>query len=190
MKNISRIIGKVKHIIFWMRILSSSEMKKAAIYAQYFGVRMGKNVRVTGVLNFPTESFLIDIGDNVTLTNNVTFHTHDGGVGVLRHELKGINVFGKIRVGNNVFIGSGATILPNVQIGNNVVVGASAVVTKNVPDNVVVAGNPAKVICTLEEYKEKALIKGLFVHNNRPLERQMEILESMSKKKNLTDSEL
>ena len=42
-----------------------------------------------------------------------------------------------------------------VEVGNNVIIGAGSVVTKNVPSNVVVAGNPAKVVCTLEEYYEK-----------------------------------
>lgn len=49
-------------------------------------------------------------------------------------------------IGNNVWIGGSVTILPGVTIGNNVTVGAGAVVTRDVPDNVVVAGNPAKVI--------------------------------------------
>lgn len=48
--------------------------------------------------------------------------------------------------------------MPNVTIGNDVIIGANSTVTKNIPDGVVVAGSPAKVICTLEEYlnKEKA----------------------------------
>lgn len=49
-------------------------------------------------------------------------------------------------IGDNVWIGGSATILPGVTIGNNVVVGAGSVVTKSFPDNVVIAGNPAKVI--------------------------------------------
>jgi len=55
-----------------------------------------------------------------------------------------------IAFGNNVWIGGSAIICPGVMIGNNVVIAAGAVVTKNVPDNVVVGGNPAKVIKTIE----------------------------------------
>ena len=54
-----------------------------------------------------------------------------------------------------MFIGANATVLPGVCIGNNSVVGANSVVTKNVPENTVVAGNPARVVCTLAEFKEK-----------------------------------
>lgn len=51
-----------------------------------------------------------------------------------------------ITIGNNVWIGGSAVIIPGVTIGDNVVIASGAVVTKDVPDNVVVGGNPAKVI--------------------------------------------
>ena len=51
-----------------------------------------------------------------------------------------------ITIGNNVWIGGNATICPGVTIGNNVVIAAGAVVTKSFPDNVVIGGNPAKII--------------------------------------------
>lgn len=55
-----------------------------------------------------------------------------------------------IVIGNNVWLGGGAIVLAGVTIGENSVVGAGAVVTKDVPPNVVVAGNPARTIRTLE----------------------------------------
>ena len=58
-------------------------------------------------------------------------------------------------MGDNVFVGAITTILPGVQIGNNVIIGAGSVVTRSIPDNMVAAGNPAKVICSLEDYKSK-----------------------------------
>ncbi|WP_417291346.1 sugar O-acetyltransferase [Corallibacter sp.] len=54
-----------------------------------------------------------------------------------------------ITIGNNVWIGGNATICPGVTLGNNVVVGSGAVVTKSFPDDVVIAGNPAKIIKTI-----------------------------------------
>ena len=55
-----------------------------------------------------------------------------------------------VRIGNDVWIGGNATILPGVTIGNNVVIAAGAVVTKDVPDNTLIGGVPAKVIKTIE----------------------------------------
>ena len=64
-------------------------------------------------------------------------------------------IYGPIRIGSNCFIGARTTILPNVTIGNNTIIGANSLVNKDIPDNVVAAGNPCKVICTLDEYRKK-----------------------------------
>ena len=58
-------------------------------------------------------------------------------------------------IGDNVFIGQGSIILPNTKIGNNVIIGAGSVVAKDVPDNVVIAGNPWRVLCSFDEYIER-----------------------------------
>jgi acetyltransferase-like isoleucine patch superfamily enzyme len=70
-------------------------------------------------------------------------------------ELINGDLFGKIKVGNNVSIGDNVTILPGVTIGNNVIVATGAIITKSVPDGVVVAGVPAKIIETVDEYYNK-----------------------------------
>lgn len=62
---------------------------------------------------------------------------------------------GGIQIGNNVFIGMKTTILKGVHVGNNVIIGANSLVNKNIPDNCVVAGNPARVIMPLDKYYEK-----------------------------------
>ena len=54
-----------------------------------------------------------------------------------------------------MFIGAGTIVLPRVEIGNRVVIGAGSVITKSIPENSVVVGNPAKAICTYDEYMEK-----------------------------------
>ena len=73
--------------------------------------------------------------------------------------LIGYTKIGKIKIGDNVFIGANATVLPNVTIGNNSIIGANSVVTKAPPDNVVVAGNPAKIICDVDSYRNKNEVK-------------------------------
>ena len=94
--------------------------------------------------------YLISIGDNVTITG-VKLLTHDASL----KKKTGYTKIGKIHIGNNVFVGWGCTILPNTTIGDNVVVGAGSVVAKDIPDNVVVIGNPLRVLCTYDEYVEK-----------------------------------
>ena len=68
---------------------------------------------------------------------------------------------GRVNIGDNVFIGAESVVLPGVTIGNNVIVGANSTVTHDIPDNTVVAGTPAKLICTLDDYlnKEKERMK-------------------------------
>lgn len=88
----------------------------------------------------------IDIGDNVMLAPNVQIYTAGHPVGVKERVEEGIEFGLPIKIGNNVWIGGGAIICPGVSIGDNSVIGAGSVVTKDVPDNVVAAGNPCKVI--------------------------------------------
>ena len=119
------------------------------------GMTVGKNFgRLNGVILDPSHCWLITIGDNVTLAPRVHILCHDASTkGFL-----GYTKIGRVDIGNNVFIGAETVVLPGVTIGNNVIVGANSTVTHDVPDGVVVAGSPARIICTLEEYlaKERA----------------------------------
>ena len=116
------------------------------------GMKVGKNFnRQQGCFIDPTHCWLIEIGNDVTFSIRVTILAHDASTKQVVNYVK----IGKVCIGDNVFVGANSTILAGVNIGNNVVVGANSVVTRDVPDNCVVAGNPAKVLCTLDEYKEK-----------------------------------
>lgn len=78
-----------------------------------------------------------------------------GGGNAVRRLHPDFDCFGKVTIGDYVYIGSGALIMPGVTIGNNVLVAAGSVVSKSIPDNSVVAGNPARIICSVEDYYER-----------------------------------
>lgn len=114
------------------------------------GLKVGNNFnRQQGCFIDPTHCFLIEIGNNVTFSIRVTLLAHDASTKIVT----GYTKIGKIKIGNNVFIGANSTVLPNINIDDNVVVGANSVITKDIPSNCVVAGNPARVICSLNEFK-------------------------------------
>jgi sugar O-acyltransferase (sialic acid O-acetyltransferase NeuD family) len=85
------------------------------------------------------------VGDCVLINWNSTIG-HDALVGACCVVYPGANVGGFARLGEEALIGSGAQVLPGVSIGARAVVGAGAVVTHDVPDDVVVVGNPAKIL--------------------------------------------
>jgi acetyltransferase-like isoleucine patch superfamily enzyme len=113
-------------------------------YLRRQGVKIGQNCRIQ-TMEFSTEPYLIEIGNNVRIAHGTLFITHDGAVNVFREELNG-GIFGKINIGNNVFIGINSIVLLNTTIGNNCIIGAGSVVRGTFPDNSVIVGNPAKVI--------------------------------------------
>lgn len=116
---------------------------------------MGEDVRIYGRVQWSTEPWIISIGNHVHITNAVEFITHDGGTLILRHLTPDLEITKPITIGDYVYIGTHAIILPGVTIGNNCIVAAGAIVTKDVPDNSVVAGVPARRIKSLDEYYNK-----------------------------------
>ena len=116
------------------------------------GLVVGHNfVRMHGTILDPSHCWLIKIGNNVTLAPRVHVLAHDASL--CRH--LGYARIGNVMIGDNVFVGAESVILPNVTIGENSIIGANSTVSRDIPANVVAAGSPAKVICTLDEYLEK-----------------------------------
>lgn len=124
-------------------------------YARFQGVTIGKGCQIQKV-SFGTEPYLVEIGDYVQITRGTKFFTH-GAAWVFRKKYPKIDFFGKIKIGDNVYIGNNALIMPGATIGNNVIVAAGAVVTKSIPDGSIVGGNPAKIIGSINDFEKRML---------------------------------
>lgn len=147
------------HLINFRKLFWSSE--RYIKYLRSLGVEIGDRVQIVSPNHTRLDimrPWMLKIGSDVIITAGVTILTH-GADGLVVKGKYGdlIGSSGMVTIGNNVFIGVNSTILKSTKIGNNVIIGANSLVTKDVPDNVVVAGNPAKIIMTIEEYREKRL---------------------------------
>ncbi len=124
---------------------------------------MGVEIGQGTVAFAPTMTFLdvsrpwlLTIGEHVQITKGVTVLTHGYDWSVLKGVYGEIlGSAGKVTIGNNVFLGMNSTVLKGVTIGDNVIIGANSLVNKDIPSNCVVAGNPCRVIMSLEEYHQK-----------------------------------
>lgn len=147
----------IKRLIFKLQLRVAGAYKRAKLYQKKYGMKIGNNCVIWGSVDFGSEPYLITIGDHVEITDNVRFITHDGGVLVLNNMrvLQNADVFGKISIGNNVFIGLNSIILPGTIIEDNVVIGAGSVVRGHLKKNSVYAGVPVRRIKSIEEYAEK-----------------------------------
>lgn len=145
----------VKKLIYREKADSNSYVK----HLRKIGVRIGDRT----IIYSPTKScidttrpWLLEIGDDVKITEGVTILTHGYDWCVLQKKYNEVlGSAGKVKIGNNVFIGMKTTILKNVEIGDNVIIGANSLVNKNIPSDVVVAGNPARIVMSIEEYYQK-----------------------------------
>lgn len=147
-------------------------------YARSIGVKIGEDCRLLNIRSgtFGSEPYLISLGNHVTVTSGVRFVTHDGGVWVFRQDHPDIDVFGLITIKDNVFIGMDSIILPGVTVGTNSIIGAGAIVTKSIPAESVAVGVPARVIKTIDEYRESISNRTFYIRSLPP-EKRRAILE-------------
>jgi maltose O-acetyltransferase len=116
------------------------------------GVVIGERVNILGeVIIDPTHGWHIEIGDDVTLAPRVHILAHDASTKIFLDCTR----IGRVRIGNRVFIGASSIVLPGVYIGDDVIIGARSVVTADIPSGSVAAGNPARVICPIQDFLEK-----------------------------------
>lgn len=159
-------VRKVKILNLFKKIFLGYKASSAS-YVNYLRrkkVSIGKGVEIFRPFqtNIDIQNpHLLTIGNYVQMTGPVTILTHDYSWSVLKRKYNG-EILGNQRetvIGNNVFIGWGATILGGSQIGDNTIIGANSVISGKIKGNSVYAGNPAKYLMSLEEYyrKRKAL---------------------------------
>ena len=159
MSYMNRVVDKI------IRLLVSNNSKLYVKYLREMGCSIGDGTKFHGRKNVDiTRPELINIGNDVTITDGVWLLTHGHDWSVLRNKYKDpmiIGSAGEIRIGNNVFIGTNSVILKGARIGNNCIIGANSLVAHSIPDNSVAFGIPAKVVLSVDEYyqKRKSIIK-------------------------------
>jgi len=123
-------------------------------YAEHIGVNIGDQCQIS-TYKFGSEPYLISIGDRTRISRDVTFVTHDGSVWHHRTEVPDLDVFGKISIGSDSYIGPNTYILPGVEIGDHCIIGANSVVSRSIPNNSVAAGSPIKYLGTTTAFYKK-----------------------------------
>lgn len=159
-------MGLIKKVINRIKLMFYNRTYEGKVkYLRSKGAKIGKNLRLNCEVScFGTEPYLVEVGDNCLFASGVRLATHDGGIMVLNNLNKfdgtKMDKMAPIKIGNNVYIGMDAKVMPGVTIGDNVIIGAGAIVTKDIPSNSVAVGLPARVIKTVDEYYESIKEKG------------------------------
>ena len=150
----------IKQILRKLIYREKSSGEKYIAYCKRGGATIGNNVTVYSAKNTTIDETSLQhifIGDNTQITAGVIILAHDYSYSVLG------NIYGELPrqqkdtiIGKNVFIGMNSIVLMGSNIGDNVIIGAGSVVSGHIPSNTVCAGNPAKIICSLDQF----LVKG------------------------------
>lgn len=170
---------KLKMLDFTEKITGKDLMdKKLNVYRQY-GAKIGFGVRAFSPI-MSHEPYLIEIGNNVTISTNVVFLTHDNSA--IKIFSKGTDLIGKIVIEDDCFIGANSILLPGIRIEKNCIVGAGSVVTKSINEpKMIVAGNPATIIGSTRDYTDKYLDKVLDLKDVSNQMRKKTILKNKDK---------
>lgn len=139
-----------KKIYFWIRkhFLNIDDRSPLQMAIDN-GLIIGKDCHIMeGCSLDPSHSYLIEIGDRVTLAPFTRVYAHDASTKMPL----GYTRISRVKIGNDVFVGSGTIILPGITIGNRVIIGAGSVVSRSIPNGSVAAGNPCRVIGTYDDF--------------------------------------
>ena len=160
-KNVGRSIKNV--ILIQLGLHRHLDSDSYIEYARKKGCKIGQETRFLGTKKLDLGAAgMIEIGENCTLTDRVRLVAHTSDAPVLQERFGEENApsqgtIAQITIGDNVFVGENTLVLPGVNIGDHCIIGAGSVVADDVPPESVAAGNPCKVIKSLEAYREKCV---------------------------------
>lgn len=159
------MLSKIKNIILWAKYGYKHSSESYYKHLKKSGIKLGNNVQFYTPWTIQIDiqrPWMIEIGNDVHITSGVKILQHGYDWAVLQKKYgEVLGSSGKIKIGNNVFIGVNSTILKGITIGDNVIIGAGSLVNKNCVQEGVYAGNPVKYIMSLDEYYEKRKSKQL-----------------------------
>lgn len=129
------------------------EKKVLSGFFRKHGVTVGENCVILSNIS-SSESYLISIGNNVTISNDVQIITHDNSIDKVLDDVS--DIFGAVSIGNDCFIGAHSLILCGITLADRIIVGSGSVVTKSFTESgIIIAGNPAQKIGTWSEFAKK-----------------------------------
>lgn len=172
----NRIVRKIKKI--WYKYTGNDEgiLKIKIEQFREQGGKCGTNFKF--YCDMPGEPCLVEIGDDVTIAKGTELLTHDNSV--IKCGINATDYFGRIIIGDSCFVGACSIIIPGVTLGDHTIVGSGSVVTKSFPEgNAVIAGNPARVICTIEDFKEKKKAISINMDEGDRRQKKIEFLSSL-----------
>lgn len=166
--SISRFIGGrgVYPIQYYLAKIGAKILKRHEIEIDYYrrnGASIGENCLIcTPILG--VDSWLVSIGDNSVISTEVEFVLHDYSISRIVSGKS--NVYGRISIGKNCFVGARSVLMYGVKIPDNVIVAAGAVVVNSFSQsNIVIGGNPAKIIGTWDMLEHKYADKATYAYN-------------------------
>lgn len=155
----------IKNIILWTKYGYKYSSESYYNYLKKCGIKLGNNVKFYSPWTIQIDiqrPWMIEIGNDVHITSGVRILQHGYDWCVIQKKYgEVLGSSGKVKIGNNVFIGVNSSILKGVTIGDNVIIGANSLVNKDCIKEGVYAGNPIKYIMSLDEYYEKRKSKQL-----------------------------
>ena len=159
------MLSKIKDAILWLKYGYKHNSESYYKYLKKYGIKLGNNVKFYSPWTIQIDiqrPWMIEIGNDVHITSGVRILQHGYDWCVIQKKYgEVLGSSGKVKIGNNVFIGVNSSILKGITIGDNIIIGANSLVNKDCIKEGVYAGNPVKYIMSLEEYYEKRKSKQL-----------------------------